>query len=82
MAVYETLHERHEIGGHTIFPRFQSLYTPTTPTLPQSKLLIFGNYYKYLPIPVAAPSNAWLCGGSLAGIVGSNPAGGMDVCLL
>jgi hypothetical protein len=24
----------------------------------------------------------WVCGHSLAGIVGSNPAGGMDVCLL
>jgi hypothetical protein len=24
----------------------------------------------------------WVCGRSLAGIVGSNPAGGMDVCLL
>jgi hypothetical protein len=24
---------------------------------------------------------AWFCGSILAGIVGSNPAGGMDVCL-
>ena len=35
-----------------------------------------------LPVPVAALSNAWVCGRSLAGIVGSNAAGGMDVCLL
>jgi len=35
-----------------------------------------------MPIPVAAPSKAWVCGRSLAGIVGSNPAGGLDVCLL
>jgi len=34
------------------------------------------------PIPVAAPSKAWVWSRSLAGIVGSNPAGGMDVCLL
>ena len=34
------------------------------------------------PIPVAVRSKAWVCGLSLAGIVGSNPAGGMDVCLL
>jgi len=34
------------------------------------------------PIPVAARSKAWVCGRSLAGIVGSNSAGGMDVCLL
>ena len=32
------------------------------------------------PIPSAARSKAWVCGRSLAGIVGSNPAGGMDVC--
>ena len=31
-------------------------------------------------IPVAARSKAWVCGRSLVGIVGSNPAGGMDVC--
>jgi hypothetical protein len=31
-------------------------------------------------IPVAARSNAWVCGQSLAGIVGSNPAEGVSVC--
>jgi hypothetical protein len=36
----------------------------------------------YLPITVAAPSKAWVCGRLLTGIVGSNPAGDMDVCLL
>jgi hypothetical protein len=30
----------------------------------------------------AARSKAWVCGRSLAGIAGSNPAEGMDVCLL
>jgi hypothetical protein len=35
-----------------------------------------------VPIPVAAPSKAWVCGRSLTGIVGSNLTGGMDVCLL
>jgi hypothetical protein len=34
------------------------------------------------PIPVAAASRAWVRSRSLAEIVGSNPAGGMDVCLL
>ena len=34
------------------------------------------------PIPVAARSKAWVCGRSLAGTAGSNPAGGMDVCLV
>ena len=35
-----------------------------------------------IPIPVAAGFKAWVCGPSLAGIMGSNPAGDMDVCLL
>jgi hypothetical protein len=35
-----------------------------------------------VPIPVAARSKAWVCGRSLTGIVDSNPAGSMDVCLL
>jgi len=33
-----------------------------------------------IPIPLAARSNVWVCGRSLAGIVGSNPARGMNVC--
>ena len=35
-----------------------------------------------MPIPVAERSKAWVCSCSPAGIAGSNPAGGMDVCLL
>jgi hypothetical protein len=42
---------------------------------------IYG-YMVGVPIPMAALSKAWFCGRSLAGIVGANPAGGMDVCLL
>jgi len=38
--------------------------------------------YKYrMPVPVVARSMAWVCGHSPAEIVGSNPTGGMDVCL-
>jgi hypothetical protein len=33
-------------------------------------------------VTVTARSNAWICGRSLGGVAGSNPAGGMDVCLL
>jgi hypothetical protein len=33
-------------------------------------------------IPVAAGSKAYVCGRLVAGIAGSNPALGMDVCLL
>jgi hypothetical protein len=36
--------------------------------------------YKYFT--VAAPSKTQICGRSLAGIVGSNPTGGKDVCFL
>jgi len=36
----------------------------------------------YTPIPVAARSKQWVCGCSLAGIAGSNSAGGMGICLL
>jgi hypothetical protein len=32
--------------------------------------------------PVVAPSKAKVCGRLVAGIAGSNPAWGMDVCLL
>jgi hypothetical protein len=35
-----------------------------------------------VPIPVAALCKVWVYSRSLAGIVGSNPAGGMDICLL
>jgi hypothetical protein len=35
-----------------------------------------------MPTPVAAPSKAWVCGRSLAGIMGSNPAGGVDARLV
>jgi len=34
-----------------------------------------------LPIPVAALTKTWVCGRSLAEIVGSNPTWGMDVWL-
>jgi hypothetical protein len=34
------------------------------------------------PIPAAEWSKARVCGLSRAGVVGSNPAGGMDVCVV
>ena len=36
----------------------------------------------FKPTPVAARSKAWVCDCSLAGIAGSSPAWGFDVCLL
>ena len=48
-----------------------------------------GERHKYInlilgvmPIPVAERSKAWVCSRSPNEIAGSNPAGGMDVCLL
>ena len=35
-----------------------------------------------VPVPVAARPKAQVCGRSLAEIEGSNPTGGMDICLL
>jgi hypothetical protein len=43
---------------------------------------LLGSWVRILPIPVAVRSKAWVCGRSLTRIVGSNPTGGMDVCLL
>ena len=53
------------------------------PSIQRSKLLIDFRkiLYKMLPVPVAARSKAWACGRSAAEMVGSNPTGGMDVCL-
>ena len=37
---------------------------------------------KGIPDPSGPWSKAWVCGRFLAGIAGSNPAEGMDICLL
>jgi hypothetical protein len=44
--------------------------------------LLFLFISKTKPVPVAAGSKAYACGRSPGEIVGSNQAGGMDVCLL
>ena len=60
---------------------------PLLCTLKKTQLNIF-NYHFHIrhtahgTRPVAARSKAWVCGRSPDGIVGSNPAGSMDVCLL
>jgi len=43
--------------------------------------IVLDYVYTMPTIPVAARSKAWVCGRSLAGIVGSNPTGGIDVSL-
>jgi len=55
---------------------------------PLQKLIIrWGMILKWiltniLPITMVALSKAWVCGHSIQGTASSNPAGGMDVCLL
>jgi hypothetical protein len=44
------------------------------------KVMLQSNSFS--PIPVTARSKTWVCGRSLAGIAGLNPAGCMDVCLV
>ena len=44
--------------------------------------LFLANNYPQRSIPVAERSKAWVWGRSLAGISGSNPAWGVDYCLL
>ena len=36
--------------------------------------------WSILSSPLAARSKAWIYGRSLAGIAGSNPAGGINIC--
>jgi len=38
--------------------------------------------YELKPNPALARFKGWVCGCSLAGIAGSNPTGGRNVCLL
>jgi hypothetical protein len=53
-----------------------------TPNVQKYKYFIFILKQFAMPIPLATRSKAWVCGRALVGIVGSNPARGMDVCLL
>jgi hypothetical protein len=70
------LHVRRWIIRHQLIPLTERLKTPHTETYP----LNFKSWKTTKPIPVTTRTNVWFCGRSLAGIAGSNPAGGMDVC--
>ena len=65
----------------------QQLHTATqtdkrTKTLRAVVTNITASYSRSTRFPVAERSKARVCGRSLAGIAGSNPAGGMDVCIV
>jgi len=47
----------------------------------QSDANLYHIHLYYLPIPAILRSKVWVCGHSLAGIAGSNPAVGMIVSL-
>jgi len=63
----------HEIGGMVIFYYKGSLVCDEQRN--------YTNVHTS-QIPVAASSKVWFCGHSFSEIVGSNPAGGMDVSFL
>ena len=68
--------------GYASVSRYTSFPLPVALHL---KLTLLHNYtilVLCMPVPVAARSKAQVYGRSPADIVGSNPTGGMDVCLL
>jgi hypothetical protein len=46
------------------------------------KLFLTAMYIVYSPVPGTTRSKAWVCGHLIAGVLVSNPAGSMDVCLM
>jgi hypothetical protein len=60
----------------------QRLSTYRTNKTPRTLHFICNASVHCVPMPVALQSKASACGLSLAGNACSNPAGGMDVCLL
>ena len=74
----------HLVLGHIFFAVFFSqTYSPITGSQHESEVLrrSFMRIWDMV-IPVATRSKARVCGRSLAGIVDSNPVGGVKVCLL
>ena len=63
---------------HLSFPHTCRMFSPSHCSFSWSP----GGVRNMKPIPVAARSKVWVCGRSLDGIAGSNPAEGMGVCLL
>ena len=61
-----------------LFSQKQPQHTNKT----QLCIVVFTACNTALPVPVAARSKVWVSGRSPVEIVGSNPTGGMDVCLV
>jgi len=78
------------ISGHTVTKIAWSSYNADEikilrkygePITSTCRKFIFTVLWAYAPISVGVRSKAWVCSRSLARIVGSNPAGGKDVCV-
>ena len=65
-----------------IVQRFHCTFTGCSLLYIRSLYNLLLDIYSNGPIPVATRSKARVCGRSTAGMVGLNPAGGMDVWLL
>jgi hypothetical protein len=74
-AMYDHLGQHLAVSSHNE-KLFQTKAVKETKRHTLHSIIVFS-----LLIPVAAPSKTWVCSRSLRGIAGSNPAGGMDVCL-
>ena len=61
---------------------FEQLHSNKKTVLCKYTATCFDFYRPSSPVPVAERSKARVYGRSLAGIAGSNPAGGMDGCPL
>ena len=68
--------------GHKTLSILNLATADTVVTVPLVVHIEFHTLEICAPIPVTARSKAWDCGRSLAGIAGSNRAGGMFVCFL
>jgi hypothetical protein len=57
------------------------MYFPLNALILVLCLFLYSNTVNSMPVPVAERSKVHVYGRSLAGIAGSNPTRGMDVCL-
>jgi hypothetical protein len=73
----ESRESTHTQKINMIHPSIQFWLNLLSSFIPNSSM-----WFYFLPIPVAAQSKAEVCDRSPADILGSNPTGGIDVCLL
>ena len=79
-AVYISKYSHHNISK--IVQRFQGNYNTFYIRKGHRSFISVRVYFIWWPIPVDALAKAWACSRSFTGTAGSNPAGGVRVCLL